>query len=93
MTNELTVQVVSEVPASDAEKKITERSAGQESGLSKKAQLSAYFTIAAAAFGLISDGCKSSLILTRPHTVLVPRNRERLDSIAECLTTQTKTIS
>ena len=29
--------------------------------VSRKERLSAYFTIAAAAFGLISDGCKSSL--------------------------------
>ena len=29
--------------------------------VSRKEQLSAYFTIAAAAFGLISDGCKSAM--------------------------------
>ena len=58
-------QAVSEVPTSDAEKRIAERSAGQESGLSRKARLSAYFTIAAAAFGLISDGCEYSLSLFR----------------------------
>lgn len=62
-----TRQVVSEVPALDVEKKISNRSAGQKSRFSKKARLSAYFTIAAAAFGLISDGCKSFSIPTWLH--------------------------
>ena len=35
--------------------------------LSAKETLSAYFTIAAAAFGLISDGCKHSTYSYRHH--------------------------
>lgn len=47
---------ITEVP--EPEGLTTERTGELEDGMSRKAQLSAYFIIAAAAFGLISDGCE-----------------------------------
>ena len=72
-TKHQTSQIVSEVPAlNDKRTAAEENTARQETGLSKKARLSAYFTIAAAAFGLISDGCEcSSTYPTFPRTVPV----------------------
>ena len=72
-TKHQTSQIVSEVPAlNDKRMAAEENAARQETSLSKKARLSAYFTIAAAAFGLISDGCEcSSTYLTFPRTVPV----------------------
>lgn len=50
------MQIVNEVL--ESESKATKRSGRLKDGMNRKAQLSAYFIIAAAAFGLISDGCE-----------------------------------
>jgi hypothetical protein len=51
--------------------------------LNTRERLSAYFTIAAAAFGLISDGCQYHL-----HSALIAANRlhrpEQLDDHVQC---------
>ena len=49
------------VPYEGGEIKEDQKLATPRTAQSRKAQLSAYMTIAAAAFGLISDGCTSNL--------------------------------
>ncbi|KZT68350.1 MFS general substrate transporter [Daedalea quercina L-15889] len=54
-------EVVSQVPALGT-RVASKEPAELESAMSRKARLSAYFTIAAAAFGLISDGYQNNLM-------------------------------